>query len=376
MEPTLHGDERIFHGDRVFVNKFIFGWRYPLNKLQIPFTNIILHYADHRLWSRYEPQRWDIVVFKAVAGSNTHNTLVKRVIGLPGEKIHVANGKIYVNDKPVETPKDGPNKMPEVYYTSDDSRMSFGVMTDPAHSIVPKGYYLAMGDNSASSFDGRYWGWLPAENILGRVSCIWWPPSRWRDFTGFSHTWWWRAIVTVVGFCLVARILFFRLWSERIQGKDGKDGAIHLLINRWAYGLPVPFTDMRITSWGNPKRGDLVLYRVPRATSGQPSMALGRVAGLPGEKVFMDNGQLTVDGAPVEAPCLAGRTYVSNEDVGPYGRSKGREFSQAPEGNVFILTESQSPEDHWDSRTLGWVAVQDIVGKVAGTWWPPSRIGR
>lgn len=90
MEPTLYGDERLFRGDRVFVNKWIYG-------LRIPFTKT-------RIFRLYEPQRWDIVVFKSPEKDPEHDTLIKRVVGLPGERIKIQNGHIVANGQPVEFP--------------------------------------------------------------------------------------------------------------------------------------------------------------------------------------------------------------------------------------------------------------------------------
>jgi hypothetical protein len=68
--------------------------------------------------------------------------------------------------------------------------MRYGILPDDAYSLVPENCYLVCGDNSANSADGRFFGWLPNDHILGRAFCIWWPPSRIRDFTGFSRTGW------------------------------------------------------------------------------------------------------------------------------------------------------------------------------------------
>jgi len=373
MEPTLHGDARMFHGDRVFVNKWVYGTRWPLNKARIPLTNIHIRYADRRLWSKAGPQRWDIVVFKTVEENAEHTTLVKRVVGLPGERIHVADGKVHVNGKPLELPP----SMPQVYYKSPESSfsdMKYGILTDNAHAVVPEGCYLLLGDNSAHSRDGRYFGWVPNENILGRVSCIWWPYSRWRDFTGFSRTWWWRTLVTIAGALLFARIFVGRSWGLRWQTTEGKLKVDHVYVNRWAFGIPIPFTHFRLFKARDPRRGELVFYRRPDAKKGEPGLLLGRVAGLPGERVYLDAGKLSIDGVPIKEPAsLANREFASAEGVGPYARSKGKEYSLVPEGHFFILTESNIPEEHYDSRTVGWAPHKSLIGCASAVWWPPTR---
>lgn len=257
MEPTLHGDPGFLKGDRVGVNKLIYGPR-------VPFMN-------KRLFHLAEPKRWDIVVFKTPVPNALHKTLVKRVVGLPGERIHIADGKIWVNGAPAEPPESLRNVL---YYTDvlgqdekaierfilqlaqhkgespllnpvnltvknfyaelakirqrladrDPATLSqeetgrlleelspvsknigaqlfatqqaaqyplrYGILPDDQYTLVPENGYLVCGDNSQDSADGRFFGWLPNDNIMGRAFCIMWPVPRWRDFTGFSKTWW------------------------------------------------------------------------------------------------------------------------------------------------------------------------------------------
>jgi signal peptidase I len=92
MEPTLIGNPRFFKGDRVVVNKWVFGPR-------IPFTKI-------RLWEGETPKRWDIVVFKSVDPKSKHPVLIKRVVGLPGETVHIQDGAVHINGKKEDPPED------------------------------------------------------------------------------------------------------------------------------------------------------------------------------------------------------------------------------------------------------------------------------
>jgi signal peptidase I len=91
MEPTLHGDPRFLRGDRVLVNKWIYG-------IRIPFTN--MRFFDYK-----DPERWDIVVFHANQENAEHGVLIKRVVGLPGEKVQIGeDGRIVINGTPVDPP--------------------------------------------------------------------------------------------------------------------------------------------------------------------------------------------------------------------------------------------------------------------------------
>lgn len=362
MEPTLHGDARPLHGDRVFVNKFIYGWRYPLNGTRIPFTSIRVDYAKSRLWHRQAPERFDIVVFKAVEQGAIHTTLVKRIIGMPGERVHIADGKVYINGQPLELPPD----MPPVEYTNPRRPDAvYGILTDDEHSLIPADSYLLLGDNSDNSRDGRYFGWVSNERILGRVSCIWWPPSRWRDFTGFAKTWWWRTIVVTVVGLLFVRIFMGRSWRHGVMTPGGKAKNLHIYIDRLAYGLPIPLTKLRLVSWKQPSRGDLVLYANPKPAKDQPGLLLGRIAAVPGERVGYVKNQITVDGKVIDDPAFSCAAYV------PSGKSK----AQGPDGHYFVLGDEADPGESPDSRTLGWIPSKKIIGKGRFVWWPLTRLG-
>ena len=373
METTLHGDPHILKGDRVFVNKMVYGLRFPLNGCRVPFTKYRLEYANRRVWKIANPERFDIVVFKSAEAGAMHTTLVKRVVGLPGECVHIAGGKFHVNGEPIEMPPE----LDWIEYTSPSytgTGFDYGILKDDEHAIVPDDCYLVLGDNSAHSRDGRVFGWLPNERILGRVSCIWWPPSRWRDFTGFSETLWWRILATLLGALLIMRIFLGRSWRFHHRPSGEKPRIDHAYINRWAYGLPIPFTLLAFVRWGGPARGDLVLYHRPKAPKDEPKMLLGRVAGLPGERVFLKDGKLQINDVPLDAPAsLAERQYATDDGVGRYARSKGKDFSLVPEGHYFVLTDSDLPDEHWDSRTFGWISHKHLIGRASVAWWPPTR---
>ncbi len=289
MEPTLHGDPGFGRGDRVFVNKFVYGLRYP--------------FMNKRIWKGQDPQRWDLVVFKTVEEDAIHKTLVKRIVGMPGEHFQIRGGRIYVNNEPLVLPPDMPQ---DLFYTS-PLNAPYGVQEPAAFSQIPEGHYLVLGDNSAHSRDGRYFGWLPNAHIVGRVSCIWWPPPRWRDFTGFTQTNWWRVLLVVLLVCCLLRIVAVRFCS--VQTADSPPAADHLIVSFLSYGPHLPFMKSALYHWRKPARGDLVLYSAVDRNKKATHLLVGRIAALPGEQVTLINGALTINNIPASLPAPAPSSY-------------------------------------------------------------------
>ncbi len=150
MEPTLHcarpehGCEARF-SDRVLANRFIYRFK--------------------------DPQRGDIVVFETPPAARTRcgagGTFVKRLIGLPGERLELRTvdglSYVFINGKKLDEPYIGRNR-----------RDAGG----PESFNVPPGQYFMMGDNRSSSCDSRVWGTVPRKNLIGKVFATYWPPNR------------------------------------------------------------------------------------------------------------------------------------------------------------------------------------------------------
>lgn len=146
MRPTL------LEGDIILVNKFIYGVR-------VPFTNFVLPKLR-------QPARGDVVVF--VYPEDPKKDFIKRMVATPGETVEIRNGTIYINDKPLTDPEFSQR----YYYNRGDfAREGFKI-------TVPKDSYFVLGDNSLSSQDSRYWGFVPKANLLGKALIIYWPPQR------------------------------------------------------------------------------------------------------------------------------------------------------------------------------------------------------
>lgn len=156
-------------GDYLLVNKFAYGIRNPFtNKVLIPLGT---------------PQRGDVVVF--IYPRDPSKDYIKRVIAVAGDKIQIINKKVYVNDQLMETPqavfKDSqvidPNDLWIAASGSDGRyRDNFGPY------VVPEGHIFVMGDNRDHSFDSRFWGPLPLDNVRGKAWLIYfsWDKKKFR----------------------------------------------------------------------------------------------------------------------------------------------------------------------------------------------------
>jgi signal peptidase I len=166
MKPT------IIEGDRVFVNKLAYD-------LKVPFTT--WHVAE---WGN--PKRGEIVVFYSPADGKR---LVKRVVGVPGDRIELVNDQLLVNGEPAkygplaEATMDeiAPAERPSHLFASETvENRSHPVMATPALPAprtfgpitVPAGEYFMMGDNRDNSYDSRFWGCVDRSQILGRASAV------------------------------------------------------------------------------------------------------------------------------------------------------------------------------------------------------------
>lgn len=107
-----------------------------------------------------QPARGDIIVFRSTVEPKLD--LIKRVIGLPGDRVHVENGSVSVNGATLEEPY---------------------IAAAPLYSgdwTVPVGSLFVLGDNRNDSSDSHAWGFLPEENIIGKALVIYWPPKEWK----------------------------------------------------------------------------------------------------------------------------------------------------------------------------------------------------
>lgn len=189
--PSASMENTLLIGDHLFVNKAVYGFRVPFTKKHfLPFKQV---------------EREDIVIFTFPAthkeqincgGLQYGKDFVKRVIGMPGDKVEVRQGRVWLNDEelpqqPYEryeelerVPKEGEYDMVEyqaLWKTHRlDNELGMELRDSFGPVIVPENTYFVMGDNRDNSCDSRFWGPVPRENIKGKAWFIHWPVSRWR----------------------------------------------------------------------------------------------------------------------------------------------------------------------------------------------------
>ncbi|MGO9804484.1 MAG: signal peptidase I [Steroidobacteraceae bacterium] len=196
MMPTL------LDGDFIIVNKYAYGLRLPV--------------LNRKFVATGEPQRGDVVVFRYPLDPSTN--FIKRLVGLPGDHVEVRDNRIFINGRPVPftvaphryndgcyinlalaTERLGDHEHQAIFcpvaldrapllsacnrsglrgYVCGDEDAPGFLRTAPWSGEVPPGHYLMMGDNRDNSDDGRSWGFVPEENLVGKATRIWfnWDP--------------------------------------------------------------------------------------------------------------------------------------------------------------------------------------------------------
>ena len=157
-------------GDHILVSKFSYGIHIPN---EIPFTDIKL-FSDIRLFAS-TPARGDIIVFKFPRDES--RDFIKRVIGLPGDKIQIARQKVYINNRLYNDPF--------ARHTESPSDEAYPPRDDFGPTMVPAGHLFMLGDNRENSQDSRFWGFLDINKVKGRAIIIYWS---WNNLESWVRT--------------------------------------------------------------------------------------------------------------------------------------------------------------------------------------------
>ncbi|MBZ5718839.1 MAG: signal peptidase I [Acidobacteriia bacterium] len=181
--PSSSMENTLLIGDHVFVNRVQFApetrWMGPL----LPYRPI---------------RRQDIVVFLSPAEPGLY--VVKRIIGVPGDHIHLRDGAVYRNGEKLDEPyvvhsgrepynpyRDNFPAVPpsEFNNVTPDWEMHLPEYVKGDDLVVPPGSYFGMGDNRDVSYDSRYWGFIPQDNVIGRPMFVYWsfetPPDQYKQ---------------------------------------------------------------------------------------------------------------------------------------------------------------------------------------------------
>ncbi len=170
--PTGSMEDTLLVGDHLLVDKLAYAPPGPISKYILPYTDV---------------KRGDIIVFRYP--TDIEQTFVKRCMGVPGDHIKLVNKVVYLNGKPLVEPYKV-NKTDYIDSYRDDFPSEPNVTLEPGaikmlqqnevngEIVVPPNMYFAMGDNRDSSWDSRYWGFVPRQNIIGKPLIVYWSYDR------------------------------------------------------------------------------------------------------------------------------------------------------------------------------------------------------
>ena len=159
MQPTLTGEEYLL------VNKLTY-FRLDMERLArlVPLWDAPEGEGKFAPFS-HPPERGNVIVFHAP--NNPEKDFVKRVVGLPGERVRISDGKVFINGA----------ELPEPYLDGRKRSGSMDCIPKAANCRLGENEYFVMGDNRGSSNDSRDWGPVPLSSIVGKVWFIYWPFS-------------------------------------------------------------------------------------------------------------------------------------------------------------------------------------------------------
>ena len=191
--PSGSMENTLLIGDFLFVNKALYGAEVPVIKARLPAVR--------------EPERNDILVFDSVEEEGLK--VVKRLVGMPGDTLYMEKGRLFRNGRPESEPyavhadpsrSEDPIQRAKMrewqlpHLIQRDTAKYQPDLQDWGPIVVPPDSFFMMGDNRDSSYDGRYWGFLPRENVRGRPLVVYfsYDPNSWRSIPFLTAVRWGR----------------------------------------------------------------------------------------------------------------------------------------------------------------------------------------
>jgi signal peptidase I len=191
--PSGSMENTLLIGDFLFVNKALYGAEVPIIHARLPAVR--------------EPARDDILVFDSVEEADLK--VVKRLIGMPGDTLSMEGGQLYRNGQRVDEPyavhadparSEDPGQRAKMrawqvpHFAGHDTTSYHPDLQDWGPIVVPADSFFMMGDNRDSSYDGRYWGFLPRENVRGRPLVVYfsYDANSWRALPFMTAVRWGR----------------------------------------------------------------------------------------------------------------------------------------------------------------------------------------
>src|SRR5579872_5348224 len=167
--PSPSMENTLLVGDYLLVNKLVYGGGGGWEDYLMPYRRV---------------HRGDIVVFHYPVNPAQH--FVKRVIGVPGDRVRLVNKQVFVNGTALKEPYVRYNRPSDDFFRDNFPRLDVAPgetpdwwlmlrkLVEDGQLIIPQGHYFVMGDNRDNSYDSRYWGFVPQANIIGRPLVIYW----------------------------------------------------------------------------------------------------------------------------------------------------------------------------------------------------------
>lgn len=162
-------------GAAMFIRLFLFQQYYidgpSMQTTLMPQDRVLVNKLSYKL---HDIHRGDVIVFDRVTNEVQHDDLIKRVMGLPGEKLEIRSCVVYVDGVQVDEPYLNPEQTSQI-----EPSARCGSHTDMAAVVVPDNMVFVMGDNRVQSFDSRDFGPIKIDKVRGRAFVVIWPASAW-----------------------------------------------------------------------------------------------------------------------------------------------------------------------------------------------------